>query len=228
MDEQIIDELKTEIKNKYFLFYIVAAVLLLITWFFKGTPVTFKVLSIFLFVVSQFVYNIKIKTPDDIFYRFLKRMLFVLSLLFAITYLASSVEEIEIALITLLIIPFAVLIGLFIPMVFSLWEGKSIWDVIISYISLVFIVIVLFGFTFTILSAFEGNEVKWASGDTAVRDFWDFIYFSAQIFYSNNFGDIVPLGLSRLLAVVELVLSAIFHIIVLGMIITRLSEKIKK
>lgn len=224
----MIDKLKNEIRNKYVLFYIVAAVSLLLTWSLRDSPVTIKILTIFLFVVSQYFYNTKIMTDDDLFFRFAKWTYFILVLLVAITYLAFSVQEIEIAVITFLIIPFAVLIGFFISMFSSLWEGKSIRVVIISYIILVFIVIVLFGYFFIFLSVSEGNGIRWASGNTAVEDFWDFIYFSAQIFYSNNFGDIVPLGLSRLLAVVELAFSAIIHIIVLGTIITRLSEKIKK
>ncbi len=216
-----------DLKNKYFLFFIFAAFLLLITWFLIDSPKTIRVLTIFLFVLSQFLYNIKIISRDEYYFnRFVNWIYLILFFLFAITYLLLSVKEIEIALFAFLSVPFILFIGLSILSLFSLWESKNILKIIILYIFLVFSVIILFGYSFAFINVFGGgNEIKWASENKVVEDIWDSIYFSAQIFYSRNSGEIVPLGLSRLLIVIELVFSAIIHIIVLGSIVSRLREK---
>jgi len=206
-------------KNKYFWFHLIALLFLFITWFCTGFPKTIKILSIFLVVVSQLSYNVKVKIIDDFYFRFLQWLYFVLILLFAILYLASSVGDIKIAMVFYFIMPFVLLIGFFIPNVYALRKSRNVHEVISYYIIVVLIGIIIFGYGFIILSALGGNKLE---------NPWDYLYFSAQIFYSNNFGDIVPIGLSRLLAVIEIVFSAIIHIIVLGTIINRISGKNKE
>jgi hypothetical protein len=212
-------EIKEVFKNKYIWVHLIALLFLFITWFWTDFPKTIRILSFFLVVVSQFSYNVKVKIIDDFYFRFLQWVCFVLVLLFAILYLASSVGDIKIAMFFYFITPFVLLIGFFIPNVYALRKSRNVLEVIIYYIIVVFIGIIIFGYGFIILSAFGGNELE---------NTWDYLYFSSQIFYSNNFGDIVPIGLSRLLAVIEIVFSAIIHIIVLGTIINRISGKNKE
>jgi len=212
-------EIKEVFKNKYFWIHLIALSFLSITWFLTGSPKTVKILSIFLVVVSQLSYNVKVKIIDDFYFRFLQWLYLVLILLFAILYLASSVGDIKIAMGFYFIMPFVLLIGFFIPNVYALRKSRNVHEVISYYIIVVLIGIIIFGYGFIILSAFGGNKLE---------NPWDYLYFSAQIFYSDNFGDIVPIGLSRLLAVIEIVFSAIIHIIVLGTIINRISGKNKE
>ena len=88
-----------------------------------------------------------------------------------------------------------------------------------------FLLIILFGYSYAILGSFEDNGIEWVTENGVVTDVWNSIYFSAQTFYSSSFGDIVPLGYSRLLVVVELIFSVILHVIVLGRIISGYDRK---
>lgn len=226
----MLSELKQEFKqqfyNKYFLFYLASIIFVCVSWFALNI-VTLRIFGIIILVICQFFYNRKVKINDDLFIRCLHWAYFLFFLLLSVTYVAVSVKEMEISLLTLIILPIPIIISILIPIISDLWNPKNLFGLIFSYIFLAFLLIVLFGYGFVILGLSQDNAVKWVSDDKALDGTWDFIYFSAQNFYSNSLGDIIPLGMSRVWAVIEFITGTVIHVILLGMIISRLNNMIK-
>ncbi len=220
----MLDELKRLIKNPYFWLYIGAAASFFVVWYCT-TSLTARIICIFIVALCQGFLNVKVLTNTDITNRFFKWTYFIVLLLFAVAYLSASVQEIEIAATTFIITPYILTGGLLVLVISGLWKSKNTWTIIISYVFLAVLVITLFAYSFAILSTCKGNEVEWVSGHVSITDPWALMYFSTEVFYSNSFGDIVTLGLSRLLASIELVTSAIIHIIVLGIVISNLKDR---
>lgn len=80
--------------------------------------------------------------------------------------------------------------------------------------------------SFIIINLSEGNELKWVIDNSNVSSIGNIIYFFIQIYYSTNFGDIAPLGYSRILVCMEMISSVIIHVILLGRAIGLLTLKL--
>ena len=220
----MLNELKRLIKSPYFWLYIGAAAVFFVAWYCFNSS-TFKIISIILVLICQCLLNTKVLTNTDTTNTFFKWTYFFVLLLFAVAYLAASLQEADIATATFIFAPYVLTLGLLIPVLLGLWESKNTHTLIISYVILAVLVITVFAYSFAVLSLFEGNEVEWVSVQKVVTDPWALLYFSTEVFYSNCFGDIVTLGFARLLASIELVTSAIIHIIIVGMVISRINTK---
>ncbi len=215
----------SEIRNKYFLITIIAITVFSIAFFFD--IVTFRIGSL-IFLLITYLFYITKRKADDKWLNFSNWTYFFLILLLLVTYIATSVQEFHIAIPIFVCIPLILLISLLIQQLSNLWESKNIIWLVISYIFLIFLAIIIFGYIFNIVAISEGHELKWVINNSNLSDIWDYIYFSAQTFYSINFGDIVPLGYSRMIAIIEAIFSTIVHIIILGMVIIKLTEQRKK
>lgn len=220
------NDIISEIKNRYFIIIVLAIIFFSVS--FSLQIVTLITCSLAVLLVAYFLYITKRK-PSNRWQSFSNWMYFSFILLVSITYVATSVGEIQIALPLFLSIPLLLLSGLIIQQTSSLWESENMFLLIISYIILISLAIMIFGYVFALVSDFGvNNQLRWVHDNTKVTDVWSIVYFSAQIFYSSNFGDIVTHGYSRLIVVIEFIFSAIIHIIVLGMIITNLTDGKKK
>lgn len=95
---------------------------------------------------------------------------------------------------------------------------------------MVFLTIILFGYVFTFISAFEGQEVIITGANIGAKlTAWDYVYFSSGNFYAMSFGDLIPKGWAmKIFSQVELMISALIHVILLGDIISRRFEENKK
>lgn len=232
MRNDIISEIKSGInKHRYFLIIIFAMIVLLIS---SSLDILTLVIisSIFLFIASLFyIKKSEIKT-NDIFEKLLLWIAQLILLLILILLVLLHLQELQLALlvsygIALCSVVFSC-IGLRIQLS-NFWESRDLKSLIASYIFIVVVLIPIFGSFFSALSYWEGNELKWVIDDSKVSGLWSFSYFSAQTFYSTNFGDIVPLGYSRIIAVTEMIVSAVLHIIAIGMLLaTKFIQNLKK
>lgn len=80
-----------------------------------------------------------------------------------------------------------------------------------------FIIIILFGLIFFLLSDVPGNGILTSSGDR-IEGLFSSIYFSFVSIATAGYGDIVPKGLSRVLAMIEIFVG----LLLFGLIISKL------
>jgi len=210
-----------EWQNKYFLIFLTSMLIFATVWSIGSLPKLVKILTSLLFLLSYVIYNIKVITKEDsILIKFLNWTLFIIILLLTIAYIAATFKEITIATFTLLITFGTIVLSSLFMGINNLWKSRGIFSIISSYLVLAFVAIVLFGSIFTVIGEFEGNELMWGN-ESKVEDAWDYMYFSSSVFYSSTFGDIFPLGYSRLLVSLEFAFSFVIHIIILGLIISQ-------
>lgn len=215
--DKITNQISEELHKWWICLYFIVLLLLMVVWFFDLSR-TLKICSLFAIAVAQLLYNINTKF-EDFFQRYLSWSSFLLLTLYAIILTALYVNEVSIAILTLLVIFGAFILGIVLTSGKSLWKSRKIHEIIIAYLALAGSLIVLFGFGFSIATDLVGNELKWISVNSNVTDAWDFIYFSALVFYTNTFGDILPYGFSKILVILELVISFVIHIIILGKVV---------
>ena len=99
---------------------------------------------------------------------------------------------------------------------------------ILSYIFVVSLLILLFAPVYQLTGILNNSGIVNVKDNTKLEGRLEYIYFSASVFYANLFGDTVPMNYSKLIVIVELVISSIFHIIVLGMVISKFNADYKK
>lgn len=210
-----------EWQNKYFLIFLTSMLIFAAVWFIGSLPKLVNILASFLFLGSYLFFNIKVITKEDsVLIKFLYWTLFIIILLLTIAYIAATLKEITIATFTLLITFGTIALSSLFIGINNLLKSEGIFSIISSYLVLAFVAIVVFGSIFTVIGEFEGNELMWGNG-SEVEYNWDYMYFSSSVFYSCTFGDIFPLGYSRLLVSLELAFSFVIHIIILGLIISQ-------
>lgn len=201
----------------FMLFYIVSQ--------FDSLPKTIKILLL----IVPIAVHIWVYRPTKHYQTFDKFQYgaAVVSLIFIwLVYLAGLLGDTQIS-----IMFFMILAGIVVGMAIvtsgrDLFKSKTIWKIAISYLSLTTVIIMLFGVVYIYLGS-NGNGLIWESGlatNQNVVDKWAY-YFSAQVYYSNTLGDILPYGHSRYVIIAESIVSAIFHIIILGFVISTLSQR---
>jgi hypothetical protein len=156
---------------------------------------------------------------------------FGILLFFAVGYTAVLTNDKIIIVLTLLTLVYSSLIAvlsIFIAAAsicaVSLWVSKKPLMIFLSYLFLVFTVLVTFGYLYAISHAFNIGEIKSPIDDTKVTNAWSFVYFSALIFYSSAFGDVIPYGFSKVIVILQLFFSVIVHVFILGRAVTSLEE----
>ena len=73
-------------------------------------------------------------------------------------------------------------------------------------------------------SAYTGGKIVSVNG-SEITNAWEIIYFNVQVFYSATLGDILIDGkANKIIFVIELITSAIFHLIVLALAIEKILQ----
>ena len=137
-----------------------------------------------------------------------------------IAYISSYNHLPEFALIALLLLFVTILLGSLFSILHSLLTSRTNLLITVSYLALSFTIIAIFGFSYTILTAYDSHRLEVVNNQTTVtHSTTDLILYSAFVYYSNAFGEYVPHDIARYFVVTELALSAVVHIIILGSII---------
>lgn len=214
-------QIPKELRNKWFFYFLVSSAISLICFSLIKSP-PLNTISLFLLIVSLFYYNIRVKS-EDFFQYFIKWTYFVLILLLGFSYgLIIYFNIIDTAAFMLIIAISVILLSFVVINILNLWNSRKPILIIISYLLLAISVILSFSLLFT------GSDIRWLKDNSKVSNWWDFVYFSASLFYANTFGDILPFGYSRLLVILELAFSFIIHIIILGTVVNSYNGKNEK
>lgn len=215
--------------NKYSLMFYASALLVVLSWFVFNWPKTIRIVAAILFLVTNVLFNTKNKeaTPS-LFSRFVNWLWFFIMLSFTISYIALSVGDITIAVRLLHATFLIILVGGVVIKLVGIFRSESLLRMVLSYAVLSFNIIVLFGYGFSLLSGLEGQHVAWADSNIEVESAWNYVYFSSSVYYSNLVGDILPLGYSKFLMQFESAVSYIFHIIIIGFIISNMGKRKKR
>ena len=218
-------DILNELQNPWFWIYVILMIFFSTLWWIKLPWQTIKILAAFGLPVSQLIYNLKVKIDEksQIFPSFLRWSYFIVLLFFAIVYTSAILKEIVISVIMLLVTFGTIIFSALILNFLNLWKSKNLFWIIIFYLALAFTSIIMFGYIYTILGAFENNKIFDSEGKS-IQSAWDYVYFSSSVFYSNTFGE-HPNGLSKLFVQIELGFSVVVHIIILGFVINSLSNK---
>ncbi len=197
-------------------------VLFFVLFYISWIPSTLRIISLFLVVLCHLLYNINEKTHQKSLYW----IYFTFISLSLIAYVAAIAREPAIA-VTSLIIAFCLFIGWVITSyIISLWKSRNIYFTIFCYLSLSFLIIFSFALIFNFANTFPNHELRFVN-NTKVTNVSDIMYFSATNFYSNAVGTIITTGNSRWIMILELAVSLIIKVIILGALVSNLKERKK-
>jgi hypothetical protein len=213
-----------EWKNPWFWFYVISMVLIVILFNLNLKIKTLQVALMFSFPIIQLIYNLKFKLSKEEypFGNYIRWGLFWFLLLLSVSYLALSLNETQIAVTLIIFIMMATLILTSLINLKILCKSKRLSGAIIAYLIFAFTIVVSFGLIYSISGAFENNGVLNPNGNL-ITSAWDFVYFSSTVFYSQVM-DYSPNGFSKIIVIVELSVSAIIHIFLIGILIPKLKN----
>ncbi len=186
----------------------------------------YKIISLAILVISQFVYNIKVKYKSGI--DIVNWILFGVLILFSLAYLFASFQDYDIARIMMLLLIALVLISATSSYIVHLWKIKDsnmknpimkLSLIIILYLTLSFTMIYTISFFFLVAGLFPGNGVVFTQNGNKVTELNDMAFFSGTVYYSSIFGNMIPVGFSRWISLFTYALSSIIHIIILGIVV---------
>jgi len=148
--------------------------------------------------------------------------------LVSFAYIASITMEFNIAAITLTASSLLMVIFPLSSHLRNFWLMRSpkgpvviaIVMITITYIVIAFLIILLFLPLYSLSGIFEESDILKITNHTKITGKADLFYFSSLVFYSTIFGDFEAKGYSRILVILELLISFIIHIIILGVIIS--------
>ena len=127
-----------------------------------------------------------------------------------------------------------ILIIFFVIVTFSqkaLFKTKGLTQLIVVYISVILAWSVTFAYLYALFVGFpdQGLAIQGLTNSSLITT-WDFIYYSSTALYTSSYGNSYPIGwIMRLLYQLEVIVGAILHVIILGIIISspKLFEKQK-
>jgi hypothetical protein len=108
---------------------------------------------------------------------------------------------------------------------YNLIKSKKLISIIISYICVSILLISLFVGLYSFSEDIYYNGQSMESNKYTTFNYY---YFSAQTFYSMSYSDFIPMKSSRLYSIIELFLSYLLHVIILGWIFIELSKTNKE
>lgn len=218
-------DLKERFLDKYSWSYYISMLFLALSWFVFDWGKTVRIIASAIFFVVYILYNknhlTKTTPPYTKFINWFGVGIFGV---FTVMYIALSVGEVEIAVWVLLVAMVMILVSTLVFNFIGLFKSQTLWGIILSYMVISMLLIVFFGYIFTISSGFPDNGLVWTNSSMPVESPWNFVYFSSSAYYGNAVGDIHPLGFSRGLMQFESAFSFVFHIIILGFIITSIKK----
>jgi len=224
MEERIKKEIIKELKNIWFWGYVIIMIVLagLLQFSLKNNfPKTFMVLILILFPINQFVYNIKVKIENKFQNRLRWGYFSILSLL-AVIYLSTVLGEIQISAILIVFLMGGILCAIATIQLTNLLKSRGKILLIIHYLFFAFILILLFGFIYTVTNALGQNILN--QENEKIQGTGEIIYFSLSVFYSNVI-EYYPVGFSKWIMQIEMIISYIIHIIILGYLISEIKKK---
>jgi hypothetical protein len=220
---------KEEWKSWNFKLLLIASILLVFNLIFYFKYSYLFIGSFTLWIIAYFSYEIVGEKwqKKDKFQKLYSFYILILNLAFLAIYIIFLFKLTVLTLAVFLGVIFYLFIVNFVYSLILLWQSKrdKLLFVISTYLFMAFMTIVLFGFIFSFTSAFEGNKIINPSSNEPAKVAWEYVYFSSGTFYSASFGDYVPIGIvNKVISQIELALSAIIHIIILGEILSKRNE----
>ena len=94
-----------------------------------------------------------------------------------------------------------------------LFSAKKFKVLIISYTIIVGLSIILFA---GIYASFDDIDYKGSPLEKNEYSIFNYIHFSANTFYSMNYGNFAPMKNSRIVSIVQLYLSYLFHVLIIA------------
>jgi len=227
MIKRLFKNFKEEAFNLWFGFLLLSIVFYFFIDIFTSSRFL-KIIALILFFITLLMYNIKITFKRKL--NFLDKSLHFLILFIVLSttlfYLAVSLSEMNIAGIIAFIANVVILIGGLFSLLSSLLDSKNIWILIPRYFLFSFVFILSFAFIFNLTDIFEGNDIRSDKTDLMMKGKLDYFYFSSAAYFSSSYGEFYPIGIiMRMLTQIEVALSYIFHIIILGLVIQKIVKK---
>jgi hypothetical protein len=226
------------LKNRWFWIYLVVVVMSIMVLKSNLSDPN-KIIALILLIIFQIFYNLKVKYDKII--GILNWFLLINLILVSMAYLFASFKEYDTAAILLLSMIGVILVASTLSWVIYLWKIKDypsknrvikIIIIIGLYALLSIYIIILFSFLFLVFGSSENNMIKNACSNSTVTSLVDISFFSGATFYSSALGDMIPYGTSRIIFLIECLISYITHIILLGIVIGQFTKehdtKIKK
>jgi len=201
------------ILNPLFLVYGLLMILFGIL-FFKINSNIFRIISLILFIILQLVYNIKIGKKEDKIFNW---AYFLIFFVYLIIYSFLQFGQTKIAVIGFIALPFIGIIGTVLVSWNNLINSKRVRGIIVHYILMAILIILLFSMIFILTGINEKNKIQ-DSDLRTIKGAGEYIWFSAGNFYTCNFGE-HPYGLSKYISYLEMMISFIFHVIILNWIL---------
>lgn len=186
-----------------------------------------KIAGVFFLFVTYGAYLLKGKF-ENLRQKALSIFSFILMLFSGFSYLAAFTPESYLAIYLLLAAFLIELIGMTYAYCLFLLESKNIWSISLFYSVIAILGIVLFCSLFVIVGISEGNGLRFSNDNARVMDFREILFFAASVFYGNALGNILPVGYSKLLMIVELAISFVFHSIIIGHVINSIPYKTER
>lgn len=220
--ENLIEKFLLEITNQWFVYLIISFILFLVAWRIN-VPVTFKVIALLILSTTYTLYTLKVRRSwTNIFNTVLTWLSFII-------YLAASVKDANVALIGIVVMIILIIGESLITALLGLYNSEKIPTLIVAYLMLAFMVILSFSVFYITTSVSEGNSIKNSFSNTTITNTYDYLYFSSTTYYSSGYGEYYPVGdRMRSITQIEVAFSFVIHIIVLGMVISRLGNKYNK
>lgn len=196
---------------------------------------TLNIIFLFLIAISLILYKMNVKFSHILHYISFWFAFTMISLV-SIAYIAALTKEFSITVITLISSSLLMVIFPLSLHLRNLWKMKntgkntivSVAIISLTYAIIALLLIVLFSPLYNLSGIFQGSGVIKMSDHSKLVNKFDFFYFSSLVFYSTIFGDFDATGYSRILVIVELLISFVIHIIVLGVVISSFSSNIEK
>ncbi|PIN80720.1 hypothetical protein COV13_03120 [Candidatus Woesearchaeota archaeon CG10_big_fil_rev_8_21_14_0_10_32_9] len=194
-----------------------------------------KIITLFALIGVNIVYNIKVKYDQGV--TILNWVVTANLILISFAFLFASFKDYNGAAIFILLFIGVVLMAVILSYVNYIWKAKDslhkkpilkIIIIIILYALIAGHLILFFSFLLSIAQPFTGNQVTDIISNTTISGTKELYYYSAGVFYSSSFGDMVPYGASRWITIVIAFTSYLVHIILLGLILNSFKNESSK
>lgn len=213
-------KLKKSFQVPFFKFYFILLILFILNFIFKFALKDlfwiFEAILVFFFILLYFKSEIfngawkKKKFSDKVYSMYSLIILF--SVFSFIVFFIFSEKEKNFAYASLIFLIILSLNGVwFIFYEFFTSKGKKNLEIFVNYLFFSVIVITLFVIPYGIMG--ENNCLVFSSSTESCMEsnFGDHFYFSFGNYYLSSFGDIIPLGYSRIFYYIQIVFSVSLH-----------------
>ena len=216
--------LPDQFSKKWFWIYLVMVIL---TSFILDATIAplYKFITLLILIVSQWKYNKYVKYEG--FVDKFNKFLLVFLILSAITYLSAIFypSSLVITTVSILLLCFVFVVAQPIKYLWELKDSKiseikKIVLTIILYLFLSILLILFFSSLYTMFSLQDQNNLYDSQTNSSLYNATDFYFYSGAVYYSIPPSNILPLGFSRLITILEIAFSYIVHIILLGIVIS--------